>query len=628
MPSGSYANRARGIKGSNLGTIVDKCRIFDHENQGIGQGEIEASFNEFDRCGQHLRDGSPGTAFFDGAWGAIKTTRAIDVHHNYAHDCRGNGFWLDCTGDRMVGHDNVIEYIEDYGFHYETSWALSAADGQIYRNFIRRIGFRRDNTPYSLDGHKGSGIGVISSKVMDVFDNYVELCEHAHYIADVRAALTIRTTRAATGTCANAMGGQGYALEDISFRNNQSGPLATTARAVHYDTASPGVTNSGNTVGPLEEVPEDPPPDPEDPEGTEVVLMGGGDTAPGRLATHYNSTLPATSPNFPDGPKALGPTQDLLKVVAQHRAQTTVPFYWLNNGDYCYNEADGLITERLWPLLADVGLDDPGCALMTPGNHEYQIGGHPILFRGHRILAYGDFVVNSTHTYTMRNGVTIPARTNPVKGIGAIPRQTEGVHNWDGLNFTIDHDNLTGRHGMWGDIDFGPEVGWVFIGIASNQNDELEPGDAQYHWFKETLENPAYADRKFFVQWHYPCFADAGWLATGNPADQLFELAFDNQVDVMHWGHDHTYERFHRVQPGGGLNPNGPHCFLIGCSGFDKRMGDGSSNQRAKTLDNWLVGKWRLSPLGFRFEAIDQTGVIRDTLYGPDSNGGWVECLR
>lgn len=86
--------------------------------------------------------------------------------------------------------------------------------------------------------------------------------------------------------------------------------------------------------------------------------------------------------------------------------------------------------------------------------------------------------------------------------------------------------------------------------IALNSNIEMQRGSPQYIWLQRELQTPSKCTLAF---WHHPRFTSGPNLDNTNTAP-LWDLLYQNGVDVVLNGHDHLYERFLPMNPDGQLD--------------------------------------------------------------------------
>jgi len=141
-------------------------------------------------------------------------------------------------------------------------------------------------------------------------------------------------------------------------------------------------------------------------------------------------------------------------------------------------------------------------------------------------------------------------RTRPVPGNHDY--RTEDA----GACFAYFGDRAGDRGAGWYSYDLGD---WHIVALNSNC-DEIGgcgEGSAQLAWLQADLAaNPATCTLAFM---HYPRFSSAGH---GNEADltAIWTLLYEQGVDVVLAGHDHTYERFGPQDPNGNADLDRRSC--------------------------------------------------------------------
>ena len=100
--------------------------------------------------------------------------------------------------------------------------------------------------------------------------------------------------------------------------------------------------------------------------------------------------------------------------------------------------------------------------------------------------------------------------------------------------------------------------------IALNSNIEMQRGSPQYIWLQRELQTPSKCTLAF---WHHPRFTSGPNLDNPNTGP-LWDLLYQNGVDVILNGHDHLYERFLPMNPDGQLDRDkGIREFVAGTGG-------------------------------------------------------------
>lgn len=140
-----------------------------------------------------------------------------------------------------------------------------------------------------------------------------------------------------------------------------------------------------------------------------------------------------------------------------------------------------------------------------------------------------------------------------------------------------------GRRGWYG-YSLG---GWQMIALNSNCSTVgCGPGSAQYTWLKGYLAaHPASCTLAYF---HHPRFS-SGPHGDNTDTAPLWNLLYAARADVILNGHDHLYERFKPLTPGGVVNRSrGIREFIVGTGGAQHyavvRVHKGSAIRNADTF--------------------------------------------
>ena len=127
--------------------------------------------------------------------------------------------------------------------------------------------------------------------------------------------------------------------------------------------------------------------------------------------------------------------------------------------------------------------------------------------------------------------------------------------------------------------------------VALNSEQSTSSGDAQLVWLAQDLKaNPAKCTAAIL---HKPRFS------SGNHGDQthlqaLWQVLYDNGVDVVVSGHDHHYERFAPMTPSGARDDaRGIRSFVVGTGGA-AFYGVGSPRANSEFITNKYFGVLRL----------------------------------
>jgi acid phosphatase type 7 len=115
-------------------------------------------------------------------------------------------------------------------------------------------------------------------------------------------------------------------------------------------------------------------------------------------------------------------------------------------------------------------------------------------------------------------------------------------------------------HGGYYSFDLGR---WHLIALNSAEGDA--PLRAQLAWLRRDLRRNR--DRCELAFWHHPRFSSGVNHGSDRAMAAFWEVLQPAGVDVVLNGHEHNYERFKKMSPGGGASPNGMREFVVGTGG-------------------------------------------------------------
>ncbi len=108
---------------------------------------------------------------------------------------------------------------------------------------------------------------------------------------------------------------------------------------------------------------------------------------------------------------------------------------------------------------------------------------------------------------------------------------------------------------------------WHFVALNSNCGDiaGCDKNSAQYKWLQKDLEQNSKLCAIAF--WHHPRFS-SGLHGNNDFMQDIWQLLYDKQVDLVLSGHDHSYERFAPQDGNGNLDSkNGVREIVVGTGG-------------------------------------------------------------
>ena len=157
------------------------------------------------------------------------------------------------------------------------------------------------------------------------------------------------------------------------------------------------------------------------------------------------------------------------------------------------------------------------------------------------------------------------------------PGRAEGFFSYFGSKSYIQHGPTVGSGIFYsfnvpnGCTPDGINPCWHFIAINSNcaKAKGCTPGTPEYNWIASDLAaypNSSYSCTVAF--WHAPRFSSG--THGSNPAfDAIWQLLYQNDVEIVLNAHEHTYERFAPQTPAGVADPtNGIREFIMGTGGY------------------------------------------------------------
>lgn len=167
-------------------------------------------------------------------------------------------------------------------------------------------------------------------------------------------------------------------------------------------------------------------------------------------------------------------------------------------------------------------------------------------------------------------------------------------------------------------FDYGEASFWM---LNSNLKKELQSDGEQYNWLKNEL-NKSSAKWRFVVLHHAPYTSDEDdygntWAGPGNQGDaqlkDLVQLMESNDVDMVFYGHLHTYMRSHPIKGGKVDVENGITYIQAGGTG-----GNLEDNAPTRT---WFAAK---NFRGFHYCTVQVVGEKLE-LRTYDLNGGLID---
>lgn len=169
-------------------------------------------------------------------------------------------------------------------------------------------------------------------------------------------------------------------------------------------------------------------------------------------------------------------------------------------------------------------------------------------------------------------------------------RPAPGNHDYGTAGAAPYYAYFGANAGTPGDGYYSFELGaWHIISLNSNIPDR---GAAQLAWLRADLAQNA-STKCTLAYWHHPLFSsgpnsvNASEASIRAYAQQMFQVLYDANADLVMVGHEHLYERFAPQNPSGGTDPlRGIRQIIIGTGGvplYDFQTVRQNSESRIKT---------------------------------------------
>jgi acid phosphatase type 7 len=142
-----------------------------------------------------------------------------------------------------------------------------------------------------------------------------------------------------------------------------------------------------------------------------------------------------------------------------------------------------------------------------------------------------------------------------------------------------------------------------------NSNIAANRGSSQYEFVRQSLTSRPKPCA--LAIWHHPLFT-SGPNGPQTYMREMWQLLYENGVDVVINGHDHLYERFSRQDPDGRLDERGIRQFTVGTGGADLyRFVTVAPNSGAR-ISTFGIFKITLRPDSYDWEFLETSGALGD----------------
>ncbi|EKD76112.1 MAG: Ser/Thr protein phosphatase family protein [uncultured bacterium] len=140
--------------------------------------------------------------------------------------------------------------------------------------------------------------------------------------------------------------------------------------------------------------------------------------------------------------------------------------------------------------------------------------------------------------------------------------------------------------------------------VSLNSSLDYSVGSTMYTWLENDL---ATTDKKWvIVFFHYPPYSSGGHGSTVDMQTTIVPLFEEYNVDLVLNGHDHSYERFEKI--------NGVQYIVTGGGGGDLYQMTTELPESAFFLAQYHFVGLTISPDELKIEAIDKGGFVFDTI--------------
>ena len=257
-----------------------------------------------------------------------------------------------------------------------------------------------------------------------------------------------------------------------------------------------------------------------------------------------------------------------------------------------FNDGEGNPTSCRQKFTSDLLVDADLAAVLPLGDVQYECGGYQAFLQ-----SYGP------------SWGRVKSISHPV--VGNHEYLTSG-----GTDCTSDNANAAGYFRYFGSTAGDPSQGyysydigaWHLIALNSNCQDAGGCNDAspQAKWLRVDLAT--HRNLCTLAYWHIPLFSSGGRTAVNTQA--MWEILYNNGVDVILNGHDHIYERFAPQTPDGELDTvRGIRQFVVGTGGSNFTEIDSiAANSEVRNNDTYGVIKLTLHPDSYDWQFVPEAG--------------------
>jgi hypothetical protein len=183
---------------------------------------------------------------------------------------------------------------------------------------------------------------------------------------------------------------------------------------------------------------------------------------------------------------------------------------------------------------------------------------------------------------------------------------TPGNHDYETPGAAGYFDYFGDRAGPRGLGYYSYDVGaWRVFALNSDPS-ATAPNGPQVQWLRNELSSrPTQCSAAI---WHHPMFS-SGPNGDHRYMREIFQVLYDNNVDVVINGHDHLYERFAPQDPNGRADlQRGIRQFTVGTGGTALYQSVRTASNSERIISTWGVLKLTLHPNSYDWEFVPIQG--------------------
>ena len=257
-----------------------------------------------------------------------------------------------------------------------------------------------------------------------------------------------------------------------------------------------------------------------------------------------------------------------------------------------FNGGEGNQTSCRQKYTSDLLLDADLAAVLPLGDVQYECGGYRAFLESYdpswgRVKSISHPVVGN-HEYLTSGGTDCNS-------------YNEGAAGYFRYFGTAAGDPAQGYYSF----DIGA---WHLIALNSNCGDAggCNLGSPQIQWLRADLAQ--HRSLCTLAYWHIPLFSSGGRTAINTQT--IWEILYNNDVELVLTGHDHIYERFAPQRADGTLDPErGIREFVVGTGGSNLTEFETiAANSEVRNNDTYGVLKLTLHPESYDWKFVPEAG--------------------